>query len=674
MPNTIDIDTGGTFTDCFVSRNGEIRTVKVPTTPHDLTVCFLEGIEAGAAAFGISADRLLYETQVIRFSNTIGTNTIIERTGAKVGLLVSAGYEGTAPCNDDSGKAPLVEGDMVIGLDEDTGPDGSVHKQPTSTAILAAAQTLIDKGARCLVVAFNHSDACAENERLVRATVKQEYPRDYLGSVPVFLASDITPRPGAAARLHTAVVNAYIHAKLARLLYKAGEDLRRSSYQNTLLIGHNNGTVARVAKTRAINTYNSGPAAGLLGAREVGRVYGIDNLITTDMGGTSFDIGYVAAGQPGYALAPDIEGFPCSLPMLDIRAFGAGGGSIASVDAGKLAVGPRSAGAAPGPACFNLGGTAPTLTDANVVLGILDPAYFLGGTIGLDRDKAVAAIAETIARPLGTSTEDAAHAIRRQVELAMGREVVAIAAKLPDPAAATIVAYGGAGAIHACDIAAAAGLGRLIITAHSAVSSAYSSSLLDAGHLYYRQIDRPLETGIRRVLDDALQAMRRIAERDMRGEGFASDAVRFDMQFFVRDAADETEILVSLPGCSLSGTESVARIGNAAAARLAREPASADFVVTTVGLLASAAIPHVENRSRPRTTLDVGAAQKASREVYLDPARGFEAIGVFERERLQHGHALEGPVLVESAQTTLLVPHGWHLEIDEYDNAILEVV
>ncbi|QIB66060.1 hydantoinase/oxoprolinase family protein [Kineobactrum salinum] len=382
MGYTIDIDTGGTFTDGFFVGNGDVRTVKVPTTPHDLTVCFLDCIAAGASAFGVATEEILSTTDIIRFSNTIGTNTIIQRDGTKVGLIVSGGMESLAPTRDEESKAPLVAADMVLALDEETTADGSVIREPEEQAILQAAQTLIDRGARCLVVAFGNSEHNPVNEHAVRRIIKREYPRDYLGSVSVFLASDISARSGLQQRLNSAVLNAYIHAKLARLLYKAGEDLRQRQYRNTLFIGHNNGAVARVAKTRAINTYNSGPAAGLLGAREIGALYGADQLISTDMGGTSFDIGYVSNGQASYALEPDVEGFACNLPMMSIMALGTGGGSIAHLNNGELGVGPQSAGALPGPACFDLGGTQPTVTDANLVLGLLDPDYFLGGACG----------------------------------------------------------------------------------------------------------------------------------------------------------------------------------------------------------------------------------------------------------------------------------------------------
>ena len=246
MGCTIDIDTGGTFTDGFFVKDGEVATVKVSTTPHDLTVCFKECIKAGASRFGLAMENLLYQTDIVRFSNTIGTNTIIQRNGSKIGLLVSAGLEEIDMLKDASGEAPLVFPDMVMGLDEEVSPAGDVLRAPGEDAILAAAQDLIDRGARCLVVALKNADVNPANERLVRKAVKREYPRDSLGSVSIFLSSDITRRPGQTQRLNASVLNAYIHDPLVRLLYKAGEDLRRRLFSKTLFIGHNNGNSAEV--------------------------------------------------------------------------------------------------------------------------------------------------------------------------------------------------------------------------------------------------------------------------------------------------------------------------------------------------------------------------------------------------------------------------------------------
>jgi len=488
MSYMIDIDTGGTFTDGFFNRDGEVRTVKVATTPHDLTVCFFECIKSGAKAFGIDEYDLLSDAEIIRFSNTIGTNTIIQRDGSRIGLLLSKGLSTLAPSSDVESRQPLVQPSMVLEVDESTDVKGTVHIHPGPADILRSAQRLIDAGARCLVVAFANSETNPANEREVRQIIKDEYPRDYLGSIPVFLASDITPNSGTQGRINTAVLNAYVHNKLTRLLYNAGETLRQRHFRKTLFIGHNNGTVARVAKTRAFHTYNSGPAAGLLGVKWLGELYGIKRLISTDMGGTSFDIGWIKEGEPSYSLAPDIEGFRCNLPMMEIAAFGAGGGSIAAIVDGKLQVGPKSAGASPGPVCFSLGGTEPTVTDANLVIGLLDAEFFLGGSKHLDVEKARSVIDDKIAGPLGISAEDAAWAIRAKIDQTMGAEVRNIANRLGDGDDPVIVVYGGAGGLHACAIADEAGLDTVILTPFSAVFSAFSSSLNNIGHIYYRRL------------------------------------------------------------------------------------------------------------------------------------------------------------------------------------------
>ncbi len=669
MGYTIDIDTGGTFTDCFVHGNGRVRTVKVPTTPHDLTVCFLASIKAGAQSLGLSSEDLLYDTEIIRFSSTIGTNTIIQRNGANVGLLVTSGAEALAPTVDAAGRPPLVASGMVLGLDEAIDAAGHVSRTPSPAAVLEAAQTLIDRGARCLVVALDNAHCEASNERLVRDAIKREYPRDYLGSVPVFLSSDLTTRAGYGMRINTAVLNAYIHGKHARLLYKAGEDLRRLGYRRTLFIGHNTGTVARVAKTRAINTYNSGPAAGLLGAREIGRLYGEEHVIATDMGGTSFDIGWVSGGQPSFTPEPDIEGFRCNLPMMAIRALGAGGGSIARVERGTLRVGPESAGAVPGPACFGLGGLEPTLTDANVVLGILDPAYFLGGSMALDATRAHASIEQHVAVPLGLGVPVAAARICEAVERAVGREVAAVRSRLPPAADVLMIAYGGAGPMHACAIADYAGLRRIIMTPFAAVSSAFGSSLLDAGHLYYRRMDVPFRGDVAaKRLETAVADMRRDAARDMRGEGFDAAEVRLELQLYVRRGSGE-EIVIPLTGMP----EAAAGLAHAAELACARLGAGDHdgLMLTSAGLLASAAVPHFRVEPTPRTGTAVATARKGARMVHLEPGRSVREVAVYARERLEHGHKLTGPAIVESDQTTLFVPGSWRLEIDRFNNAVL---
>lgn len=671
MGYTVDIDTGGTFTDGFIANGADFRTVKVPTTPHDLTQCFLNCIEAAAGAFGKKTEDFLFDTDIIRFSNTIGTNSIIQRDGSKIGLIVSKGMAELAPVAVEDDKRPLVETGLVVEINEEIDARGEVAAAPSRDAVLTAAQALIDSGARGIVIALRNSELNAANERAARRIIKDEYPRDYLGSVPVFLASDVSPRAGALERLNSAVLNAYIHAKLSRLLYKAGEDLRQRQYRGTLFICHNNGSIARVAKTRAINTYNSGPSAGLYGAKAVGDLYGLDAVISTDMGGTSFDIGYVKGGQTSYSLRPDVEGFMCNLPMAAVLALGAGGGSIARVENGALKVGPQSAGALPGPAAFDLGGAEPTVTDANVVLGILDPEYFLGGKMRLNAEKARGVIETKIAKPLGMSVEEAALAIRQTVEASMGKAVARVSVNA-DGENSMIIAYGGAGGLHACGIAEAAGMSKTLMTPFSAVSSAFSSSLMDVGHVYYRRVGLEFSTSIdTQAIRPALADMWAEARRDMRGEGFDAAATTSKAQLFL--GKGDAEVLIPCEENFFESPEAIAAIAKEAQAKLADlgAPGSGPLMLSTLGLSVSALVPHYQITESAEGSEDASIALKGDRPIY-DAKRGqFVDAMIYRREKMKPGMKVSGPCLVESDQTTVVVEKGWGLKIDRFNNILL---
>ncbi|MFA7282094.1 MAG: hydantoinase/oxoprolinase family protein [Sterolibacterium sp.] len=665
MGYTADIDTGGTFTDGFFTRGGEFHAVKTATTPHDLTLCFMECLKAGAQAFGVSLGEFLEHADLIRFSNTIGTNTIIERNGSRVGLLLTQGNESLAPLGDQ--KHPLLLPEMVLGLGEEVSAEGSIVKVPEAVTIMAAAQTLIDRGARCLVVALANSEANPANEQLVRETIKREYPRDYLGSVPVFLASDISARSGYAERINTAVLNAYIHSKLTRLLYKSGEDLRRNRYRGHLFIDHNNGAAARVAKTRAINTYNSGPAAGLLGAREIGALYGARQIISGDMGGTSYDLGLIRGGEPGFSLRPDVEGFRCNLPMLSILALGAGGGSIAALVEGELRVGPRSAGALPGPACFDLGGADATVTDANLVLGLLDPDFFLGGAKKLNLAKARAAIENKVAKPLNISVEEAALRIVNVVDANVACEIARLAGN--EAQNTLMVVYGGAGPLHCCSMAQ--GIGKLVVTPYSAVFSAYSSSLMDVGHIYYRRSRTALSaesdfTG----MAQAIAEMRVRAEQDMRGEGFAAESLYWTVELIVQGSEADNEARLTAASDFFREPQAIATLAEQARLALGEKTGHVP-VITSVGLFARAGVPHFKMTAKPGTGRKLQDAQKSQRDIYQGAGRNIK-VPVYDRDRLECGHQIDGPALVESVQTTIWVAPGWQLTVDQYQNAVLE--
>jgi len=420
MAITVDIDTGGTFTDGFFSHGDSFRMVKVETTPHDLTVCFLNCVEEGAKALGFpSLQEMLEEAKTVKFSTTIATNAMIQRSGPKLGLMVSRGHQDDLYA--EGGEAPrllreLLPPGLVVGIRGGLDAEGEVL-EPEVDEVREAVRTLLTRGARAIVVCLRGAFRHPWPEQRLKEIVTTDYPRHYLGAVPLFLSSEICGRDGDHVRLNTTVLNAYLRRELARYLYKAEDELRQGRLRRPLLVVHSTGGAARVAKTSALQTYNSGPAAGLLGARSVGRLYGMEDIVTADMGGTSTDIGIIAGGRCRWRTDPEVCGIPVGIPMIEILAIGGGGGSIARPgDGGDVEVGPESAGALPGPACYGLGGSEPTVTDADLVLGFINPERFLGGRRKLDRQRAAEAIEEKVAGPLGVSVAEAASMIRRKVD------------------------------------------------------------------------------------------------------------------------------------------------------------------------------------------------------------------------------------------------------------------
>ena len=673
MSYTIDIDTGGTFTDGFFVGGTQVKTVKVPTTPHDLTICFMECIKAGAARFGMSVEDVLTNTDVIRFSTTIGTNTLIERNGTRIGLLVSPGQEKSLDVVSDE-ESPLVYDEMVRTLKGEVGDDGRVIEELDRDEVLKKGQELLDLGARCLVVSLRNSVYNAAHEWDVRAWLKEEYPRDYLGSVPVFLASDVTNLPGDRERTNTAVVNAYIHARLVKFLYKAGEDLRKRFYGRPLLIVHATGGVARVAKTKAINTYNSGPAAGLMGVTSLGKQYKISDLISGDMGGTSFDIGIVRRGQPNFTLKPEVEGLTLSTPMVAIKAIGAGGGSIASVKRGELLVGPQSAGALPGPACFDLGGMNATVTDADVILGYIDPAYYLGGKMKLNRDKAVAVLESKIASSLNMPLLNAALAIRDKVDANMGMELKAAIDSAGHDYKPVLVIYGGAGSAHCCGLASYAGIKKIIAPQFASVFSACSLSSMDVWHIYSRRLGTWLRQEGKafangKGIEEVIKAMHAEAGRDMRGEGFTDEQVSYLVEFFLSRGGDTPEGRIVIKGVEWAG-----KVEDALRTQNAKLFASPDVYSPAMFLHASAAIPHYETIRYEPAGEDPSAALSGTRQICWSDGAGLVETPIYNRLMLEPGNVVKGPAVVEAPDTTYVVRENWKYTVDAYRNGVFEEV
>lgn len=643
---TINIDAGGTFTDGFFTVGETTATAKVPTTEHDLTVCFLECIQAGAETLNTTVAELLGDADMVRFSTTIGTNTLIEKTGPRLGLVVTADHEGDlyAPDGEPTVADSILNRHMVEGVQEEVSTDGEVVREPDPEAVVESVKRLQEDGARLIVIALENAAANADNERAVKRAIDEAYPRHYLGAVPTLASFEVTARPDDYCRLNTVAADAYIHHAMKSSLYKAEDEVRENGYDRPLFVGHSSGGVARVAKTVALNTYNSGPAAGVLGVAALSDLYD-DDLVATDMGGTSVDISRVGAGgDVPQELTPKVGGLPTHVPAIDVYTAGAGGGSIASVDRdveGDVSVGPESAGANPGPACFGRGGNQPTVTDADVVLGRINPEYFLGGDYELDSERAVEAIDSSIAEPLGVSVEDAARRIVSRTE-----DNIAAAITQRVGRTDTIVSYGGAGPAHAAGVASRLDTGRVIVTPYSSVFSTFGESTMDVEHTYTRS----LTAGDPAI---ALEEMRSEAIRDMRAEGFEVEEIAFSADLLV-STTDGTECH-RLP-VPLADPERVLDEN--------------DPKRTTVRLHAVGAAPSPEFERYDLVEPDPTDAQVATRDVVW--SEGPEQTSIYRREELKPGMVAPGPAVVEADDTTIAVPPTWQFRINDLEHGVLE--
>src|SRR5215218_3066282 len=427
--NTIDIDVGGTFTDMVLTLDGETSYRKVPTTPYDLSVGFMQVVEEAAGEAGLSLDDLVGRVETVRYSTTVAMNRLLERSGPRVALITTEGHEDATLIGKgaqwidgariDERRAlphqhkprPIVPRELIAGVKERVDARGQVIRPLDTEHVREQVRRLVDRGARAFVVSLLWSFVNPAHEKAVKRIIREEYRDYHVGYLPVILSSEVVTRLGEYGRANTAILDAYLQRSMQIELSGTWDKLRERGYRGPFFMIHNTGGCADLFKTTASRTYNGGPIAGQIGAR---------NVVTADVGGTSFDIGLVVGDSVrNYEFNPIIDQWMVSTTMLQSLSIGAGGGSIAWINhalGDRLEVGPQSAGSYPGPVAYQLGGTEPTVTDANLVLGYLSPDQFFGGRMALDRDAAEESIRERIAEPLGLSVVEAAALIRSIID------------------------------------------------------------------------------------------------------------------------------------------------------------------------------------------------------------------------------------------------------------------
>jgi N-methylhydantoinase A len=712
MGFTISIDIGGTFTDFYANGdNGAFQVTKSPTTHYDLSVGFMRGIKSLGSQFGLGLKEFLGRTDAVRYCTTLGTNALIERTGPKLGLITTAGFEDTIYVgrarswadglssleNKDLARIekplPLISPDMVVGVRERIDSFGRIIAPLRPEEVREKLQVLVDRGAMGFVVALLWSFANPAHELMIKELIEAEYPEDYLGSMPVILSSDVSPKSGEYTRFTTTIVNAYIHGVMAEELNKLGNELRDGGYKRPLVLVHNTGGMKKVSRTRAVLTHNAGPVAGLHGAMTEGRLYGWDNIIFTDMGGTSFDIGVITEGRlQTFDFIPVIDRWRTNIPAIEVKSIGAGGGSIAWINelmANSLEVGPQSAGSMPGPACYDQGGKEPTVTDADLVLGYLNPDNYLGGKMLLDPDLSEKVVNEKIAKPLGIDVVEAAVRIRKLVDARMGQEVFnAVALKGHDPRDFVLYACGGAGATHACGFAPYLQVKQVLVSPFAPVFGAFGASTVNIRQVWERSKTMKIfQWATQSYSEDiagfnaVVEELRDLAVRDLRLEGFFGDEIQLLLELDMRYGMQYNLTKVTSPHLILTGSQDYKdicdRFTEQYSAIYSPEATFPRGGINVECFYLTAFVERPEPRVQPAALsvpMPPAESLTGQRKAYWSRLNGFKETPVYDFDQLLPGNEIIGPALIEARQTTFVLEPGWRFTLDGYYNALLELV
>ena len=678
----VTVDTGGTFSD-FVHLNeqtGEISIAKIPSTPDDPSRAILAGIEALLADI-TGADDIGYFCH----GTTVGTNALLEGKGVRTGLLVTEGFRGIYPVGEQArpyGTAifdvmydkpsPLVPARRTGEVRERIDFRGDVLRTLDEAALRDTVRELkaqnIESIAVCLLFSFLHP----EHEARVRDIVLEEIP-----GCSVSLSCEVLPQIREYYRLSTTVINAYLQPILARYIAQLDQRLSGAGIATRQkYIMQSNGGMATFAAAarRAVTTVLSGPAGGVTAGVLACGMSGSANIITFDMGGTSCDVALIRDGEPLLSSRGKIEGRDLAVPMLDINTVSAGGGTVATVDRfGVLQVGPHSAGAVPGPACYGRGGTAPTITDCNLVLGYLGEDNFLGGRMRLEAAKARAAIEAAVARPLGLDLPEAAEGIIRVIDVKMEEAIKAISTmRGHDLRDFMLLAFGGAGPLHAGRIARDLGMAGVIVPLYPGVFSAIGLLMSDVKHDYIRSKLTPLSEISPADVNGMFERMVAQALDELRDDGFGAEQIRIERALDMRYAGQGYEIAVSCSAHSLHDADLKqlratfdqqhrTMFGHMAP----EEPVEiVSYRVRGIGL-----VPPVEMPQFKPTGTTLADAQREMRRVRFD---GREVdCPVYQRERLDVGLTVAGPAILDQFDCTTVICPGQTARVDEWKNLIV---
>lgn len=627
----INIDNGGTLTDFCIIDGANVYRTKSVTTPYDLSKCFFDGLSKASKLIYGEADllQLLLSTEHIRYSTTQGTNALVERKGQRLGLILAD--INAKQLQEDAQQKDVFAG--LVGSRVET-LDLSLDDIALELAVTQAINRLASSGANRIVIGVSNSQGVAKEVHLKNILLKK-FPPHLLGAIPLLYSHEVVQDENDSRRIWTALFNAFLHPAMERFLYNAEHRLREYKTKNPLLIFRNDGDSARISRTAAVKTYSSGPRGGAEGGKALSQHYGFSRLLGMDIGGTTTDICLVENNKVRTDRRGKIEGVETSLPLCDVVSAGVGGSSIIKVVDGRIKVGPESVGGAPGPACFGLGGTEATITDAFFILGLLDPKSYFGGEMNVDIERSRAAIIENVATPLGLTCEKAAEAM----EQAWVQKVVDSLHDFTEITKdTTLAAFGGGGPFIACRIAEVAGIKQVIVPGLAAVFSAFGISFSDIAHEY----EVKLQKNDYQHLEQAIANLKERAKRGMFAEGFELAECKSEWSLFINDQA------VSWDGKHLPADE--------------KEPIT--VVLKVIKAIAHAELSGSFGQNRPQ------AKVTGQRQVLIGGQA--ESLDVYRIEEQDGAVQGIGPCVLEESFFTGRVDASWSFEINESKDILLK--
>ncbi len=675
----LGVDIGGTFTDLVLldDKTGQTMVVKVPSQPNKPADALAAAVKRALKQANAPAESV----NLLNHGTTIVTNAVLEGNLARTALITTSGFRDVLEIgrhvrpdmydlNQDK-PTPIVPRDLRFEVKERMAPDGNVLVSLEPDSVRAAVAAAKASGASAIAIGFLHAYANTEHETAMKAELIAALPE-----VSVSASSDICREIREFERISTVVLNAAAMPVVSRYLEILGELTADLIPKARVLLMQSNGgsmTVGAARQAPAHLVY-SGPAAGVLACQFIGQLTQRPNVLGFDMGGTSTDISLVYRGEPLMTTEADVGGYPVKLPVLDVNTIGAGGGSIAWLDSGGgLRVGPKSAGADPGPVAYQQGGTEPTVTDANLVLGRLIPDRFLGGEMMLDPDAALAAIRKKIAEPLGLDPISAAAGILRIANANMERALkVSSAERGYDPRDFSLIAFGGAGPVHAAALAKEVGFASVLVPESPGVFSAFGLLVADLRHDFVRSYMVGLDQVSTKMLTSFYADLQALGEQALKDDGLDEQRWTFQRTADLRYVGQAYEVNVAFPDGSIDA-DTVAEVKSRFHGEHQRlfahsaEDDPVEFVSLRMVATGSVDAPTF----RKQQALSTPVSQADTRDVYFEEANGFTACPIYQRQNLYPGAEFQGPAIIEQLDTTTVVHPGQTVSVDDWGSLII---